>query len=159
MGPTWGRQDPGKPHVGPMNLAISVCVKTTTNDNLYSNDNAVCIFVCRQAPLHKKKSEHFRATKIKVKKVFELPCKKKSNILVKVRIDTMNWYIIINVWKNVAKIRSCIWTEVAVLEDDHWGNGHSLRSPKVEMSTHWIKKSTVFVDCSSLISNTVKPLV
>ena len=77
MGPTWGRQDPGKPHVGPMNLAISVCVKTTTNDNLYSNDNAVCIFVCRQAPLHKKKSEHFRATKIKVKKVFELPCKKK----------------------------------------------------------------------------------
>ena len=22
MGPTWGRQDPGGPHVGPMNLAI-----------------------------------------------------------------------------------------------------------------------------------------
>ena len=22
MGPTWGRQDPGRPHVGPMNLAI-----------------------------------------------------------------------------------------------------------------------------------------
>ena len=22
MGPTWGRQDPGEPHVGPMNLAI-----------------------------------------------------------------------------------------------------------------------------------------
>ena len=22
MGPTWGRQDPGMPHVGPMNLAI-----------------------------------------------------------------------------------------------------------------------------------------
>ena len=25
MGPTWGRQDPGGPHVGPMNLAICVC--------------------------------------------------------------------------------------------------------------------------------------
>ena len=24
MGPTWGRQDPGGPHVGPMNLAIRV---------------------------------------------------------------------------------------------------------------------------------------
>ena len=24
MGPTWGRQDPGGPHVGPMNLAILV---------------------------------------------------------------------------------------------------------------------------------------
>ena len=22
VGPTWGRQDPGGPHVGPMNLAI-----------------------------------------------------------------------------------------------------------------------------------------
>ena len=22
MGPTWGRQDPGGPHVGPMNFAI-----------------------------------------------------------------------------------------------------------------------------------------
>ena len=25
MGPTWGRQDPGGPHVGHMNLAIWVC--------------------------------------------------------------------------------------------------------------------------------------
>ena len=25
MGPTWGRQDPGGPHVGPMNFAIWVC--------------------------------------------------------------------------------------------------------------------------------------
>ena len=24
MGPTWGRQDPGGPHVGPMNFAIWV---------------------------------------------------------------------------------------------------------------------------------------
>ena len=24
MGPIWGRQDPGGPHVGPMNFAISV---------------------------------------------------------------------------------------------------------------------------------------
>ena len=26
MGPTWGRQDPGGPHVGPMNLAIWVII-------------------------------------------------------------------------------------------------------------------------------------
>ena len=26
MGPTWGRQDPGGPHVGPMNLAIRVAL-------------------------------------------------------------------------------------------------------------------------------------
>ena len=26
MGPTWGRQDPGGPHVGPMNLAIWVVI-------------------------------------------------------------------------------------------------------------------------------------
>ena len=26
MGPIWGRQDPGGPHVGPMNLAIWVCI-------------------------------------------------------------------------------------------------------------------------------------
>ena len=25
MGPTWGRQDPGGPHVGPMNLATMIC--------------------------------------------------------------------------------------------------------------------------------------
>ena len=25
MGPIWGRQDPGGPHVGPMNLAIWEC--------------------------------------------------------------------------------------------------------------------------------------
>ena len=28
MGPIWGRQDPGGPHVGPMNLAISAAVNT-----------------------------------------------------------------------------------------------------------------------------------
>ena len=26
MGPTWGRQDPGGPHVGPMNLALTEVV-------------------------------------------------------------------------------------------------------------------------------------
>ena len=26
MGPIWGRQDPGGPHVGPMNFAIWVCM-------------------------------------------------------------------------------------------------------------------------------------
>ena len=31
MGPIWGRQDPGGPHVGPMNFAIwvDVCVQGT----------------------------------------------------------------------------------------------------------------------------------
>ena len=32
MGPIWGRQDPGGPHVGPMNLAIWACI----NANLLS---------------------------------------------------------------------------------------------------------------------------
>ena len=34
MGPTWGRQDPGGPHVGPMNLAIREvsCLATTGPD-------------------------------------------------------------------------------------------------------------------------------
>ena len=35
MGPTWGRQDPVRPHVGPMNLAIrdSVCDCTEVQTN------------------------------------------------------------------------------------------------------------------------------
>ena len=31
MGPIWGRQDPGGPHVDPMNLAIWVNIYWTTN--------------------------------------------------------------------------------------------------------------------------------
>ena len=30
MGPTWGRQDPGGPHLGPMNLAIW-CIAARAN--------------------------------------------------------------------------------------------------------------------------------
>ena len=35
MGPIWGRQDPGGPHVGPMNFTIWVCklYMTETNQN------------------------------------------------------------------------------------------------------------------------------
>ena len=29
MGPIWGRQDPGEPHVGPTNLAAWVALKST----------------------------------------------------------------------------------------------------------------------------------
>ena len=29
MGPTWGRQDPGGPHVGPMIIAIWECLPVT----------------------------------------------------------------------------------------------------------------------------------
>ena len=39
MGPTWGRQDPGGPHVGPMNFAIREfifsCRKPATGDDSY----------------------------------------------------------------------------------------------------------------------------
>ena len=39
MGPTWGRQDPGGPHVGPMNLAIwdgmLINVKDDSGDGLF----------------------------------------------------------------------------------------------------------------------------
>ena len=31
MGPIWGQQDPGGPHVGPMNFAIWVCCATLTS--------------------------------------------------------------------------------------------------------------------------------
>ena len=31
MGPTWGRQDPGEPHVGPMNFAIWECMEMMIN--------------------------------------------------------------------------------------------------------------------------------
>ena len=34
MGPIWGRQDPGGPHVGPMNLAIWVCVNKNPAESL-----------------------------------------------------------------------------------------------------------------------------
>ena len=38
MGPIWGRQDPGGPHVGPMNLAagdyISVWISFVSNSNV-----------------------------------------------------------------------------------------------------------------------------
>ena len=36
MGPTWGRQDPGGPHVGPMNLAIGgAVIHTQTHTQTY----------------------------------------------------------------------------------------------------------------------------
>ena len=31
MGPTWGRQDPSGPHIGPMNLAIRVFFQNIHN--------------------------------------------------------------------------------------------------------------------------------
>ena len=38
MGPTWGRQDPGEPHVGPMNLATrAVTLKHTCFSWLCNN--------------------------------------------------------------------------------------------------------------------------
>ena len=33
MGPTWGRQDPDGPHVGPMNFAIQDVDKRDTSEN------------------------------------------------------------------------------------------------------------------------------
>ena len=32
MGPLWGRQDPGGPHVGPMNIAILVYITISLPD-------------------------------------------------------------------------------------------------------------------------------
>ena len=37
MGPMWGRQDPGGPHVGPMNLAIWVGPGKTTRQERRKN--------------------------------------------------------------------------------------------------------------------------
>ena len=39
MGPIWGRQDPGGPHVGPMNFAIWAVVKTESKN---SPDSTEC---------------------------------------------------------------------------------------------------------------------
>ena len=33
MGPTWGRQDPGDPHVGPINLAIWISIINNITHN------------------------------------------------------------------------------------------------------------------------------
>ena len=35
MGPTWGRQDPSGPHVGPMNFAIRDNMMTSSNGNIF----------------------------------------------------------------------------------------------------------------------------
>ena len=35
MGPIWGRQDPGGPHAGPMNLAIWVAIVSSTDKIFY----------------------------------------------------------------------------------------------------------------------------
>ena len=34
MGPTWGRQDPGGPHVGHVNLAIWVCIEANLKEKI-----------------------------------------------------------------------------------------------------------------------------
>ena len=36
MGPTWGRQDPGGPHVGPMNLATRDCATDSPRDTRFA---------------------------------------------------------------------------------------------------------------------------
>ena len=45
MGSTWGRQDPGGPHVGPMNLAIRAgnptYLWTASDQYIFMEDNAV----------------------------------------------------------------------------------------------------------------------
>ena len=40
MGPIWGRQDPGGPHVGPMNFAI--WVNDSVNNNVMSSVQRRC---------------------------------------------------------------------------------------------------------------------
>ena len=35
MGPTWGRQDPGGPHVGPVNL-VALWVASSTYDDIFA---------------------------------------------------------------------------------------------------------------------------
>ena len=35
MGPIWGRQDPGGPHVGPMNFALSDCFQVSQTRRPY----------------------------------------------------------------------------------------------------------------------------
>ena len=44
MGPIWGRQNPGGPHVGPMNFAIWVVYRTDSNTCLLEIDGSTSYF-------------------------------------------------------------------------------------------------------------------
>ena len=52
MGPIWGRQDPGGPHVGPMNFAIWV--------NMQSDRNRSALVIRRYYDLIEQSKEHLR---------------------------------------------------------------------------------------------------
>ena len=63
MGPIWGRQDPGGPHVGPMNLAIWVCIILVRYGALYKEFSAIlcqtlfhlqehCVYLCDRVNYH-----------------------------------------------------------------------------------------------------------
>ena len=43
MGPTWGRQDQGGPHVGPINLAIRVALLALRQSQDFPSDNEVSL--------------------------------------------------------------------------------------------------------------------
>ena len=38
MGPIWGRQDPGGPHVGPMNLGVWAAIKQSWGFDIHTTD-------------------------------------------------------------------------------------------------------------------------
>ena len=47
MGPIWGRQDPGGPYVGPMNLAIWDNIRGKVNLNhSYNISHKMCVLLC-----------------------------------------------------------------------------------------------------------------
>ena len=54
MGPIWGRQDPGGPHVGPMNFAMwdgmIIFVESTKSSFIYFSQLFLCLILW---PLHK----------------------------------------------------------------------------------------------------------
>ena len=58
MGPIWGRQDPGGPHVGPMNFAIWVTICKTA---MYLENNTSNINICRN---YKNCSIHLKHLKL-----------------------------------------------------------------------------------------------
>ena len=47
MGPIWGRQDPGGPHVGPMNFAIwERTITSPVTIDMYNKDEAISNINC-----------------------------------------------------------------------------------------------------------------
>ena len=116
MGPTWGRQDPGGPHVGPMNLATWVYPAPGGEDRWYVKASP-CI--------HNIPNLSGRG---------KLPCSWSKIIQAQIYND--------GVWSLKMK-RQCIWHDMVVLHIKSHGKWAAMSSPSLgQISSYWIKVRT-----------------